>query len=60
MTAPADAVIDILYRARCKLPGCGWHGKEHTHSEDAHTERRLHLLTHITADFAPKKGGGKR
>jgi hypothetical protein len=57
MTAPGDATVGIWYRAAC--PRCPeWQPEYRTSSEDAHTDRRLHNLTHITSDI--RKGGGKR
>jgi hypothetical protein len=56
MTAPGDATVGIWYRAAC--PRCPeWKPEYRTSSEDAHTDRRLHNLTHITSDI---RKGGKR
>lgn len=64
MATPGDAVVEVIrrgaictYQVTCK---CGHQGKEHTASADAHADRRLHNLTHITTDFATEKGCGKR
>lgn len=58
MAAPGNAVVDILYRARCPRPDCKWRGEPRTDSAEAHSDRRLHDLGHITSDI--RKGGGKR
>jgi hypothetical protein len=56
MTAHGVVVVGLFYRAECLR--CGWLGEERKDSEDAHGDRRLHQLAHVTDDI--RKGGGKR
>ena len=53
MPVRANAVeVDKLFRAHCKLPGCGWTGQLRPSYREANDEREGHLYQHRLEESA--------
>ena len=53
MPIRANAVeVDKLFRAHCKLPGCGWTGQLRPSYREANDEREGHLYQHRLEESA--------
>lgn len=57
----ANAVsVGKLFRARCRLPGCGWKGTGQPSCQDPNAEREAHLAWHrLSAGPAEAVGGAR-
>jgi hypothetical protein len=47
-----DVEVEVIRRARCKLPDCGWKGGEHKLYPEANADRQAHMTWHRNGEPA--------